>query len=683
MEIQIIIEQLRGAGLADEEATDLAQRLLHVLAAGEDEPKTWRRITREILNPALPFAVDRLLFETTYAGWDSARGPAPAWIPTAQEADRTNIARLMAQRGLARYEDLYAWSIRERADFWEAVIGALGIRFRQPWRTMLDLSTGVTAPRWLSGARFNIVESCFGAQPGSAAIRYQRGDSVGAVTVEELEQLTWRVANGLWELGLITGDPVAIAMPMTVAAVAVYLGILAAGCTVVSIADSFAPHEIATRLRITGAKAIFTQDVVIRGSRQYPMYEKIQAAEGPLTVVVPAGQRLAVPLREGDRAWAHFLSKRCEFDPVDRDPDAHINILFSSGTTGEPKAVPWNQTVPIKCAADAWLHQDVQPGDVLAWPTNIGWMMGPWLIFASLINRATMALFYDAPTGRGFCEFVQNAGVTMLGVVPSLVKTWRANGHWHGLDWSRIRLFSSTGECSNEEDMLWLMSRAGYKPVVEYCGGTEIGGGYISGTLMQPAAPATFSTPALGLGIEIRDAEGTLADNGEVFIVPPSIGLSTELLNRNHHGIYYAGTPTAADGTPLRRHGDQIERLPGGYFRGHGRADDTMNLGGIKVSSVEIERALAAVDWVVEAAAIAIDPPGGGPSELIVYVVAAPQAPASIEEQRVTLQQAVRQTLNPLFRIKEVIVTEMLPRTATNKVMRRRLRELYRERRSA
>ncbi len=683
MEREIVIEQLCGAGLADEDARDLAKRLLPVLAAGADELETWRRITREILNPALPFAVDRLLFETTYATWDPARGPAPAWIPTVQEAGSTNISRLMAQRGFTRYEDLYGWSIRERPAFWEAVIGALGIRFRQPWRTILDLSIGVTSPRWLSGARLNIVESCFGAQPGSVAIRYQRGDSVGAVTVEELEQLTWRVANGLWELGLITGDPVAIAMPMTVAAVAVYLGILAAGGTVVSIADSFAPHEIATRLRITGAKAIFTQDVVIRGGRQFPMYEKVQAAQAPLAVVIPAGQRLAAPLREGDRAWSHFLSQRCEFDPVDRDPEAHINILFSSGTTGEPKAVPWNQTVPIKCAADAWLHQDVQPGDVLAWPTNIGWMMGPWLIFASLINRATMALFYDAPTGRGFCEFVQNAGVTMLGVVPSLVKTWRANGTWHGLDWSRVRLFSSTGECSNEEDMLWLMSRAGYKPVIEYCGGTEIGGGYISGTLVQPAAPATFSTPALGLGIEIRDAEGHPADNGEVFIVPPSIGLSSELLNRNHHEIYYAGTPTAPDGTPLRRHGDQIERLAGGYFRGHGRADDTMNLGGIKVSSVEIERALAAVGWVVETAAIAVDPPGGGPSELVVYVVATPEAPASAEDRRAALQQAVRQTLNPLFRIKEVIVTEMLPRTATNKVMRRRLRELYRERSSA
>ncbi len=683
MERAIIVEQLRAAGLADDEADDLAGRLLRLLTEGTGEPETWSRITRDILNPALPFAVDRLLFETTYASWDTVRGPAPAWIPTSDEIGRTNIARLMAQRGLRRYEDLYAWSIAERAEFWKTVIAALGIRFRRPARATLDLSTGVRAPHWLPGARFNIVESCFGAQPGSVAIHYQHGDAVGTVTVGELEQLTWQVANGLWELGLVTGDPVAIAMPMTVPAVAAYLGILAVGGVVVSIADSFAPHEIATRLRITDAKAIITQDVVIRGGRRLPMYEKVQGAGAPVAVVVPAEKRLALPLRDGDLAWPEFLSQRRGFDPVDRGPDAHMNVLFSSGTTGEPKAVPWNQTVPIKCAADAWLHQDVQPGDVLAWPTNLGWMMGPWLIFASLINRASMALYYDAPTGRGFCEFVQNAGVTMLGVVPSLVKTWRAGDLTRGLDWGGIRLFSSTGECSNEEDMLWLMSRARYRPVIEYCGGTEIGGGYITGTLVQPAAPATFSTPALGLGVEIRDQDGHPTENGEVFLVPPSIGLSTELLNRDHHAIYFTGTPTASDGTPLRRHGDQMERLSGGYFRGHGRADDTMNLGGIKVSSVEIERALAEVTWVTEAAAIAVDPPGGGPSDLIVYVVPAPGAPDDRAELQTALQQAVRQTLNPLFRIQDVVVTQTLPRTATQKVMRRRLRELYRERFSA
>src|SRR5262249_41062488 len=154
-------------------------------------------------------------------------------------------------------------------------------------------------------------------------------------------------------------------------------------------------------------------------------------------------------LRPGDVAWSDWLPpSSAAFLAVPRKPDDPINVLFSSGTTGEPKAIPWTHSTPIKAAMDAHFHHNVRAGDVLVWPTNRGWMMGPWLIFASLINRATIGLYYDAPTGRAFGQFVQDSGATMLGVVPSLVKTWRASKCMEGLDWSKLKVFSSTGECS-------------------------------------------------------------------------------------------------------------------------------------------------------------------------------------------------------------------------------------------
>ena len=296
--------------------------------------------------------------------------------------------------------------------------------------------------------------------------------------------------------------------------------------------------------------------------------------------------------REGDITWSDFLSNVETFTAVPCDPDAHTNILFSSGTTGEPKAIPWTHTTPIKCAADAYLHHDIHPGDVLAWYSNLGWMMGPWLIYASLINRATIALYDGVPTNREFGSFVQNAKVNMLGVVPTLVRAWKRTDCMHGLDWQAIRAFSSTGECSNPEEMLYLMSLAGYKPVIEYCGGTEIGGGYVTGTRVQPAAPSTFTTPALGLDFLLFDDEGNPSDNGEVFIVPPSLGLSTMLLNADHNAVYFTETPRPK----LRRHGDALERLADSYYRIHGRVDDTMNLSGIKVSAAEIEEVLNLVE---------------------------------------------------------------------------------------
>jgi acetyl-CoA synthetase len=262
----------------------------------------------------------------------------------------------------------------------------------------------------------------------------------------------------------------------------------------------------------------------------------------------------------------------------------------------------------------------------------------------------------------------------MLGVVPSLVKAWRAHHMIDRIDWSHLRAFSSTGEASNADDYLWLMARASYRPVVEYCGGTEIGGGYITQSLTQAASPATFSTPALGLDVAILDEEGRAATAGELFVIPPSVGLSQTLLNRDHHEVYYQDAPRGARLEVLRRHGDAFEALPGGYYRAHGRADDTMNLGGIKVSSAEIERAVLGLPDVTDVAAIAVDPPGGGPSLLVLYVVARPGAAPKPDALKDAAQKAIAERLNPLFRVHEVRLAESLPRTASNKVMRRVLR---------
>jgi acetyl-CoA synthetase len=246
----------------------------------------------------------------------------------------------------------------------------------------------------------------------------------------------------------------------------------------------------------------------------------------------------------------------------------------------------------------------------------------------------------------------------------------------HGLDWSAIKVFASTGECSHADDMRWLMQTAGGKPVIEYCGGTEIGGAYITSSLARPNVAGTFNTPALGVDVMILDDEGHSTDTGELFLVPPSIGLSNSLLNKDHHEIYFADTPRGPHGEILRRHGDQMERLPGGYWRGHGRADDTMNLGGIKVSSAEIEQTLRAVPGVVETAAIAVAAEGG-PSQLVIYTVCADPAATDKHQLAAAMQGAIKRDLNPLFKIHDVVLIDALPRTASNKVMRRELRARY------
>ncbi len=664
-------ENLTECGL-DRSTSERLVKRINPLLASLPATACWEEISQTILTPDHPFPLHQLLYNTVFADWAGAA--APAWFPNEDEVEKTNIAAVMRELKLDSYETLYSWSVYHRADFWRLMIEQLGIQFHRKFSKVVDLSKGDEFPKWLVDARLNIVESCFNTPSDTTAIVFQsEGSTLSRMTYGELNALTNRVANGLTEAGFQPGDPIAVNMPMHAESVPVYLGIIKAGCVVISIADSFAPDEIQMRLRIANAKGIFTQDYIRRAGKQLPLYAKVVDADAPKAIVLSRGDESPIELRSDDLSWEEFLSDSDQFDPVGCDPHDHTNILFSSGTTGEPKAIPWTQTTPIKCAADAYLHHDIQQGDVLAWPTNLGWMMGPWLIYASLINQATIALYDGTPTEREFGEFVQNARVTMLGVVPSLVRAWKNTRCMKGLDWQAIKAFSSTGECSNSEDMLFLMSTAGYRPIIEYCGGTEIGGGYLTGTTIQPAAPATFTTPALGLDIVICDEEGQPSDNGEVFVIPPSIGLSTELLNKGHHEVYFEGTPQLPKMPPLRRHGDGVERLADGYYRIHGRVDDTMNLSGIKVSSAEIEEVLNSVSGIHEVAAIAVSPPDGGPSQLVIYAVLLPGA--NTGSLATSLQSAIREHLNPLFRIHDVIVVDVLPRTASNKIMRRVLRD--------
>lgn len=670
---KLLVDHGADQGRAEEIVNRVGKILAH-----DQGPSAWMRIATQVLHPTDALPLHHLLFDIVYADWDVALGPPPAWIPDEQTIQRSNLTALMQEVGVGDYQQLHRWSVEEKGQFWGRMVQKLDLVMEQEPTMVLDPGSGSEHAHWLVGARYNITDSCFGAVADSTAI-IQGGQSgpLRLVSVAELEIMTNCVANGLAELGLGRDDTVAICMPMTAESVAIYLGLIRAGCVAVSIADSFAPDQIAKRIAITDAKAIFTQDCIFRGGKVLPLYDKVVTAQSPRAVVLAAAECLNVDLREGDLLWEDFLSAKTTFSSVMGNPAAHTNILFSSGTTGDPKAIPWTQLTPIKCAADGFLHQDVHAGDVLAWPTNLGWMMGPWLIYASLINRATISLYDAAPTTRGFGTFVQDAGVTMLGVVPSLVRAWRETDCMRGLDWSAIRLFSSTGECSNQDEMLFLMALAGYRPVIEYCGGTEIGGGYITGTVVQPASPATFSTAALGLDVVILDEQGRATDDGELFVVGSSIGLSTELLNRDHHEVYFAGVPAGLQGELLRRHGDQMQRLGGGYFRAQGRVDDTMNLGGIKVSSAEIESVVNQVQGIRESAAVSVSPPGGGIAQLVVFVVAEAGHVLVAEHLCHEIQQLIKSKLNPLFRVSDVCLVDQLPRTASNKVMRRKLRSDY------
>ncbi|XP_022931586.1 probable acyl-activating enzyme 17, peroxisomal [Cucurbita moschata] len=707
----ITVTDIKALGIASEVADELHGILTDIIRSyGNGSPETWCHISKRVLSPDLPFSFHQMMYYGCYKHYGS---DPPAWMPELESAVFTNVGQLLERRGkeflgsnyrdpITSFSSFQEFSVSNPEVYWKAVLDDMHITFSKPPKCILqmndspDCQSPCPGGQWLPGAVFNPAKDCLSLNENrslddAAVIWRDEGCDnmpVKRLTLRELRTEAWLVAHALNSLGFEKGTAIAIDMPMNVTSVVIYLAIVLAGHVVVSIADSFAAREISTRVNISKAKAIFTQDLIIRGDKSIHLYSRVVDAQSPLAIVIPTRSTgLSMKLRDGDISWHAFLErvkdlKGVEFAAVEQSAESFTNILFSSGTTGEPKAIPWTLVTPLKAAADAWCHMDIHKGDVVAWPTNLGWMMGPWLVYASLLNKASLALYDGSPLGSGFVKFVQDAKVTMLGVVPSIVRSWKSTNCTSGYDWSSIRCFSSTGEASTVDECLWLMGRAGYKPVIEICGGTEIGGGFVAGSLLQAQALSAFSTPGMGCSLFILGNDGfPLPQNmpgiGELALGPFLFGASSTLLNSDHYDVYFKGMPRW-NGMVLRRHGDVFERSPRGYYRAHGRADDTMNLGGIKVSSVEIERICNSVDEsILETAAIGVPPHGGGPEQLTIAIVSKNQSGSTpdLNKLKLCFNSSLQKNLNPLFKVHRVVPYPSLPRTATNKVMRRILRQ--------
>ncbi|XP_010552277.1 PREDICTED: probable acyl-activating enzyme 18, peroxisomal isoform X7 [Tarenaya hassleriana] len=656
---EVGVDDYVNAGLSLEEAKRFDEVVRDVISKveGSDPREQWKALVGSSeLRPSHPYSLHQLVYYSVYSNWDdSLHGPPLYWFPSLTESKSTNLGRLMETHcprllgssynnpiesfGLFRefslqHPDCFPISFLPQV-YWSIVLDELSLAFFSCPRCILD-TTDKSKPggTWLPGAVLNIAECCLlpsshpRKEDDSVAVVWRDEGSdddddshVNRMTLKELREQVMMVAKALAGV-FAKGDTVAIDMPMTVNAVIIYLAIVLAGCIVVSIADSFAAKEIATRLRVSKAKGIFTQDYIFRGGRRFPLYSRVVEAAPSKVIVLPAtGTELGVQLREQDLSWNDFLSNAKNhprgvyyFCPAYQPVDAMINILFSSGTTGEPKAIPWTQLSPIRSACDGWAHVDIQPGDTYCWPTNLG-------------------------------------------------------------------SYATTGEASNVDDDLWISSKSGYKPVIECCGGTELSSSYIIGCPLQPQAFGAFSTPSMTTGIVILDENGfpfpgdDKPCSGEIALFPRYLGATDRLLNADHDAVYFKGMPFYK-GMRLRRHGDIVKRTVGGYYTVQGRADDTMNLGGIKTSSIEIERVCDNADQCVsETAAISVAPRDGGPEMLAILVVLKKGFKKKPEELKNMFSRAIQRDLNPLFKVSIVKIVPEFPRTASNKLLRRVLRD--------
>lgn len=667
--VPLSIDDLCALGLDRTRATQLGYELQSIWSE-PDAVRRWSRLAKECLTLDLPESVHWDLYQRNFADWKQTLPPA-VWSATSDTVKAANVTRLLEALGLTDLEQLAAFAQSDPAAYWHRLLECLSIRFRREPASVVDLTDAPERPRWLVGAKMNIVDSCL-QHPTASITAVDETGRCESMTRDELRVAILRFAGALQASGIGRGDAVALVMPLSLEATIAYLGTIAAGAMVVGIAESFANVEIERRVQLGRAKMLFVQQKLIRQGKTIDVYERLCSASLPPMVVTRVDGQLSP--RAGDCLWPEFLQRGVPLaEPVECSPDDLTTILFSSGTTGDPKAIPWSHGTPIQCAVDGFLYQDVQRSDVVTWPTGMGWMMGPWLLYVGLIHGAKVVLFDGHGATEAFVRCIEQQGVTVLGVIPSLVAAWRRTEIWNKADWSNVRVFTTTGECSHPRDMLALMARAAYRrPIIEYCGGTELAGGYLGCSVTRPAALSSFNHVAPGVELVLGE-NASDTKRGEVFLRGTSIGFSTRLLNGDHHHVYFAHTPPDRHGQPTRRHGDALEFLADGYLRVLGRADDAMNLGGIKVSAVELERVCNEHPQITETAAVAISDPDGGPAQLTLFAVPKTIGLDAVR-LRAELQQLLRERLSPQFQIREVKIVDGLPRTASNKVMRRLLR---------
>ncbi|WP_228350478.1 AMP-binding protein [Rhodocaloribacter litoris] len=621
-------------------------------------------------------------------------GQAIAWEPNPQWIAESNLKRFMDRHGIATYDELMRRSVEDIGWFWSAVLADLRIAFYEPYERIVDLSEGPAFPKWCVGGKLNIIHNCLDWWRDTdtwhrPALIYEAEEgTVRTLTYAELYREVCRCAAALRGLGLGRGDAVGLFMPMTPELVVAFLAVIKIGGIVLPLFSGYGPEAVATRLNDAGAKALFTSDGFFRRGQAVPMKavadEALREVPGVRHVIVHRRAGLdAVPWTEGrDRWWDEVMADQPDESPTERTgAEDVLMIIYTSGTTGRPKgAVHTHCGFPVKAAQDMYHCMDLKPGEVMWWMSDMGWMMGPWLVFGTLLIGATMVLYDGAPDHPDVDRvwaIAARHGVTHLGLSPVLVRALKPHGtepiRRHDL--SKLRAAGSTGSPWDPESWRWLFDNVleGRKPILNYSGGTEISGGIVCGNFFKPLKPCAFSGPVPGMDADVVDEQGRPVRGavGELIIRQPWIGMT--------RGFWK--DPERYLDTYWRRfenvwvHGDFAAIDEDGLWYILGRSDDTIKVAGKRLGPAEVEAIVNAHEAVAESAAIGVPDPVKGEA-VAVFVVLKPGF-APDEALRQALSDRIAEALGKPLRPRAVLFTRALPKTRNAKVMRRVVRAAY------
>jgi acetoacetyl-CoA synthetase len=613
--------------------------------------------------------------------------PPVLWAPDEARIERatlTRYARRLAEQGVqtAGYHDLWRWSVDELEGFWASIWDFFDVRSSAPYERVLA-SRAMPGAVWFPGARLNFAEHVFRERdPGAVAVRHASElRPLAETTWGALEEETRCIAGALRASGIEPGDRVVAYVPNVVEAVTAFLACASIGAVWSSCSPDFGARSVVDRFAQIEPRALLAVDGYRYGGRDHDRLDvvrRLQDAMPSLERTVVLGYLHPEPRLDGLRdttGWEAFLEEGRDaplrFEQVAFD-DA-LWVLYSSGTTGLPKAIVHGHGgILLESLKQLGLHVDLQPDDRLFWFTTTGWMMWNFVV-AGLLSDASVVL-YDGNPGYpdlgALWRLAEEAGITTFGASASYIAACMKDGvdPRAGRDLSRLRAVGSTGSPLSPDGFDWVYDTLGPDVwLFSTSGGTDLCTAFVGGVPTLPVYRGELQARALGAEVEAWNADGkpVVGEVGELVITEPMPSMPLRLWGDEDGSRYRASYFEMFPG--IWRHGDWLELTDRGTAIISGRSDATINRGGVRMGTAEIYRATLAVDEVVDALVVDLPRPGTqGYMPLFVVL----RDGIELDDDLVSrIRTRIREDCSPRHVPDEVRAVPAIPRTLSGKAL--------------
>jgi acetoacetyl-CoA synthetase len=605
------------------------------------------------------------------------------WTPSSERVRRAEITRYaewVADRAgrhvTASYDALWRWSVGEPEEFWRSIWDYFEVAADGASKPVLA-SREMPGARWFPYVRLSYPEHVFRGRSDDEVAVWHASElrELSTWTWGELREHTERIAAGLRRLGVGQGDRVVAYLPNIPEAFAAFLACASLGAIWSSCSPDFGARAVADRLGQVEPKVLLAVDGYRYGGREFDRRDVVAALSDELpglehTVVLPY-------LGSGDVAgatpWAELVTARELLAPVRVPFDHPLWILYSSGTTGLPKAIVHGHGgVLLEQLKHQHLHLDAQAGDRVFWFTTTGWMM--WNFLAGVLLTPASIVLYDGNPGHPdlgtLWDVADRAGVTTFGTSAAFLASCRKTGvePAAGRDLSRLTSVGSTGSPLAPEDFRWVYDELGDDTwLFSTSGGTDVCTAFVGGVPVVPVHDGELQARALGADVQSWDADGRplVGEVGELVLPTPLPSMPVcfwgDADGARYGDAYFSTYPG------VWRHGDWIEITERGSAVIHGRSDATINRGGIRMGSSEIYRSVLAVDDVVDALVVDVPQPGGD-GWMTLFVVL---RDGVVLDETLTRRIAtrIREDCSPRHVPNEVHAVAAIPRTLSGKVL--------------